>query len=234
MSITLVIPDLHCPFEHQDAFNFVEHVAERFCPDNYVCLGDEADMHAFSRYARDPVAYSPHHEIIETVKHLQPFYKAFPDMMVCESNHTMRPWIKAGQNEIPESILMDYQTVLQSPDGWEWRDEWILEGVKYIHGDVGASGAYAHVNLAKAAACSVVIGHMHCHAGVNRVGPNFAMNTGCLIDTKKYAFKYAKKSNLITPVSLGCGIVVDGDTAHFIRMRTHDTGRKKGRWIGKL
>jgi hypothetical protein len=53
-SVVLVIPDLHCPFEHPDALEFLRAVKKRFMPSVFVCLGDEIDAHAFSRYPKDP------------------------------------------------------------------------------------------------------------------------------------------------------------------------------------
>ncbi len=227
-SVVLAIPDLHCPFEHPDALAFLKAVKERYKPDVVVCLGDEIDAHAFSRYPMDPDGLSAGQELKASIEHLQPFYRLFPNMLVCESNHTVRPWKKMFDNGIPAAFLPTYSTILQSPDGWKWAGYWEIDGVRYMHGDAGKSGQYAHINYMKALKKSVVIGHIHSYAGVNYEGDHFGLNSGCLIDAKAYCFKYAK--NMPIAVNLGCSLILRGKQAFFIPMLTNDDGR----WIGRL
>lgn len=227
-SIVLAIPDLHCPFEHPDALSFLKAVKKKFVPTTVVCLGDEIDAHAFSRYMPDPDGDGPGQELARSIEHLIPFYKEFPEVLVCESNHTVRPWKKAFDAGLPQAFLPTYSKLLDAPDGWVWKPRHIVDGVMYVHGDNGKSGAYAHQNYVKAFKQSVVIGHMHSHAGVQYDSSLFGMNTGCLIDKVAYAFKYAK--NMATNVNLGCGLIINGEVAHFIPMRTNE----EGRWIGRI
>lgn len=227
-SVVLVIPDLHCPFEHPDAIDFLRAVKRRFLPSMFVCLGDEIDAHAFSRYPMDPDGLSAGQELQAAVDHLLPFYLEFPEMLVCESNHTVRPWKKAFDAGLPKAFMPTVAKILRAPDEWVWSDRHEIDGVLYIHGDNGKSGQYAHINYAKQRKGSVVIGHMHSYAGVNYEGDYFAMNTGCLIDPVAYCFKYAK--NMLNGVNLGCGLVFNGKSAHFIPMHLDESGR----WTGKL
>lgn len=227
-SVVLVIPDLHCPFHHPDALEFLKAVRRRFLPNKFICLGDEMDAAAFSRYPKDPDGMNPGQEFKEAVQALLPFYIEFPEMLVCESNHTVRPWKQAFQAGLPQSFLPTIAKALNAPDGWVWASRHIVDGVLYIHGDNGKSGQYAAVNYMKAAKQSVVIGHIHSYASVFREGTLFAMNAGCLIDTAAYCFKYAK--NMLVPVSLGCGIVFNGQSSYFIPMLLNEDGR----WTGRL
>lgn len=227
-SRVLVIPDLHCPWNHPDALAFLCAVRDRYKTNDVVCLGDEIDAMAFSRYPKDPDAPSAGRELELAISALEPFYKAFPAMKVCESNHTIRPWKKGYEAGLPASFLPTLSKVLRAPDGWEWRNRWEVDGVFYHHGDMGVSGFTAHIQLMRKLKQSVVIGHLHSFAGANYEGSLFAMNTGCLIDTAAICFKYAK--NLPIPVSLGCGIVIDGKQAHFIPLHTDENGR----WTGRL
>ncbi len=227
-SVVMAIPDMHHPFCHPDALTFCVAVRDRFRPQSIVCLGDEIDAHALSRHLPDPDGLSPGKELELAVETLIPFYREFPEVLVCESNHTVRPWKKAFEAGLPAAFLPTYSKLLNAPDGWIWKNRHEVDGVLYIHGDSGKSGAYAHQNYVKAFKQSVVIGHIHAHAGVQYDGQLFGMNAGCLIDHTAYAFKYAR--NMATAVNLGVGIVMDGQAAYFIPMRLD----KHGRWIGRI
>lgn len=227
-SVVLIIPDLHCPFQHPDALDFLRTVKRRFHPSKFVCLGDEIDAHAFSRYPKDPDGLSPGQEFKAAIEQLTPFYLEFPEVLVCESNHTVRPWKQAFEAGLPATFLPAVAKALNAPDGWIWASRHEIDGVLYIHGDNGKSGQYAAVNYMKSAKQSVVIGHIHSFASVFYEGDMFAMNAGCLIDKAAYVFKYAK--NMLTNVNLGCGLVFNGSSAHFIPLHTDANGR----WIGRL
>lgn len=224
----LVIPDMHHPFCHQDTLSFLLAVQDKYNTDTVVCLGDEIDAHAFSKYPMDPDGYTAGKELSAAIETLQPFYKAFPNVLMCESNHTVRPWKKAFEAGLPQSFLPTYATIMKSPDGWIWQKRHEVDGVIYIHGDSGKSGFTAHINYMKAFKRSVVIGHIHSFAGVNYEGEHFGMNTGCLIDIEAYCFKYAR--GMPINVNLGCGVVIDGKEAYFVPMQLDG----EGRWTGRL
>lgn len=227
-SIVLAIPDLHCPFHHIDALDFLKAVKSKFHPSTTVCLGDEIDAHALSRYPKDPNGMNAGEEMHKSREALYPFYREFPEVLVCESNHTVRGHKKAFEHGIPSTFLRRIEEILNVPDGWRYANKHEVDGVVYIHGDAGKSGQYAHVNYMKAFKRPVVIGHIHSYAGVNYEGSLFGMNAGCLIDAEAYCFKYAK--NMPIPVSLGCGIIIGGTEAYFIPMRL-DANK---RWIGVI
>jgi hypothetical protein len=222
----LVIPDLHCPWEHPDSLEFLKAVRDKYQTTLTVCLGDEIDAMAYSTYPKNPDAPSAWKELEEAIEHLVPIYREFPSMMVCESNHTIRPWKRAFDSGLPAAFLPTVARVLRAPDGWEWRNHWLVDGVRYIHGDAGSSGFTAHIQYMRKFKQSVVIGHIHSFAGVNMEGGHFGMNAGCLIDPVAICFHYAK--NMPIPVSIGCGVVIDGVEAHFIPMRCDDHGRWNG------
>jgi hypothetical protein len=227
-SVVLAIPDMHHPFCHPDALEFLKAVRDKYQVNKVICMGDEIDAHAFSRYPMDPDGLTAGKEIQVAKETLIPFYREFPDVMICESNHTVRPWKKAFDAGLPRSFLPTYAAILDAPDGWRWQSRWEVDGVIYIHGDAGRSGQYAHIHYVKAFKRSVAIGHIHSYAGVNYEGSHFGINTGCLIDKEAYAFKYAK--NAAINVNLGCGIIINGEHAYFIPMLTDEGNR----WTGKL
>ena len=227
-NVVLVIPDMHHPFCHPDTLAFLRAVRAKYHPNKFVCLGDEVDFHSFSRYIPDPDGHSPGKELAKSIEALTPFYIEFPEMLVCESNHTVRPLKKMFDAGLPAAFLPTYSKMLNAPDGWRWAKKHEVDGVLYVHGDNGKSGQYAAVNYMKQAKQPVVIGHIHAYASVFYEGSHFAMNAGCLIDKEAYAFKYAKGALL--DVSLGCGIVVNGKHAFFIPMHLDQNNR----WTGSL
>lgn len=217
--ITLCIPDLHCPFHHKSAFNFLLRIKKNFNPDKVVCMGDEIDAHGMSRYTKDPSAPGPADEIRRGIKALKHLYELFPEVMVCESNHTWRPFRRAAECGIPGIFFRSVKEVLQAPAGWEWSQSWEVDRVLFVHGE-GFAGKNAALEAAVAYRRNVVIGHVHAYAGIQwsaSFGSSiFGMNCGCLVDEKSPAMSYAKY-NKDRPM-LGCGVVADG-VPHFIPMK---------------
>jgi hypothetical protein len=52
--VILCIPDLHIPYEHPDALNFIEAVMSTYEPSMVVNLGDMLDFHNISFHDSDP------------------------------------------------------------------------------------------------------------------------------------------------------------------------------------
>jgi hypothetical protein len=226
----LVIPDLQIPFHHPDAFAFLKTVAKKYKPNEFVNMGDEVDFCALSDWDSDPDGFSPGHELERAVSALKDFYKIFPIQKVCTSNHTIRPFKRAFKSGIPRKLMRDYKEFLEAPDGWEWRDYWIIDNIRFEHGE-GVSGMYAHSKAAQQNMRSTVIGHIHSFAGIQYIACHdrliFGFNSGCLIDNHTYAFAYGKK--IRNKPILGCGIIIEG-IPHFIPMILN----KRGRWINKI
>jgi len=229
----LVVSDLQIPFHHRDAFEFLKEVKRDYRPTSIVNIGDEVDMHALSDYDTDPDGWSAGHELERALEALPTLYRIFPVSRVCISNHTSRPFRRAYKYGIPRKFIRDYKEFLEAPEGWEWRDYWVVDGVRYEHGDAlgGGLGSTAASRAPLKNQRSTVFGHFHSSAGIAySASPEslvFGMNVGCLIDFKSYAFKYAhaQKSR---PV-LGCGIVDEGIPT-FIPMLLDG----RGRWVGKI
>lgn len=231
--IVLAIPDLQAPFEHRDALPFVISVKRKYRPTKVVIIGDEADKHALSDYPVDPDGMSAGLELHNCVEHLKPWYKAFPEAVVCISNHTERIFRKAYKHGIPRKYLKGYNEFLDAPDSWRWGSHWIIDGVRYEHGhSMGGGGRTAGYNLPLLNRMSTVFGHFHGNAGIvylcsDSVGLQFGFNVGCLIDMTAYAFKYgALVKN--KPI-LGCGIIRFG-VPYFIPMILN----KGNRWIREI
>lgn len=232
--VVYAISDLQAPFEHQDAFDFVEHVVKTFRHKNdheeFVNMGDEVDQHGLGKYTPDPNGLSNGHEILDAREHLKPWFKAYPKTKVCISNHTWRGYKRAMDAGIPEIFMRNIAEIYEAPPGWAWKLRWIIDGICYEHGE-SVSGQTAALMAAIQNRMSTVIGHQHSHGGVihsatfhNSI---FGLNTGCLIDADKYVFKYGEK--LRKKPTLGMGVLVNRIPLFLPMVLNH-----KKRWIKRL
>lgn len=213
----LVIPDLHCPWQHPRAYEFLSKLYERWKCDKVVCLGDEVDMASYStKWKPNPDLPSPSDELELAVEQLQGLYDLFPECSLVESNHGNRAAKKAYESGLPERILKTHLEIIQAPPGWTFEGkQYELDGVLYVHGVQFSQNswkvAYMRWHM------PVVIGHLHTNPGVmwsiTRKHRFFAMNTGCLIDPLSKAFKYGE--DYADRPALGAGIVIDGEQCYF-------------------
>lgn len=230
MSRVLVISDSHAPFSHRDILPFLKAVAAKYKTNEVVHIGDEADFAAISSFDLDPDGYSAGKELEAAIEALKKMYKLFPEVKVCTSNHTARPFKKAFHHGIPKAFLRDYREFLQAPKKWNWKDSWEIDGIKYQHGE-GFSGQAGALKAAMANMQSTVIGHIHAFAGIQyNANPHhliFGMNVGCLIDNTAYAFSYGRL--LVNKPIISCGVVLDG-LPLLVPMKLNANGR----WVGSL
>ena len=82
--------------------------------------------------------------------------------------------------------------------------------MRFTHG-TGLSGERAHIKAAEQGRQSTVIGHTHstlaCNYLVSERDRIFAVNCGCGIDRKSYAFEYGRE--LLRKPALGCAVITD-------------------------
>jgi hypothetical protein len=217
--IVLCLSDLHAPYHHPEALAFLKYCYREFKPTKIVCLGDEVDAHGLSVHPKIPELYSAGHEYEAAMEFMGQLYKLFPEVMVCISNHTHRPWRVAQAAGLPSVYLKSYRDIMQAPAGWVWKDRWEIDDVVYEHGDPcsGRNGAY---KAAFENRKSTVIGHIHSFGGVqysaNHHNQIFWANAGCLIDTTSLAFAYGNKYR--NKATLGTVVVDHGLNAHFVRL----------------
>lgn len=229
-SVILCWPDQHEPFGHQDAYDFLKAVKKKYKPTTVVCLGDLEDHSAISMHDHDPDGLSAGKELEELRLKLKPFFKLFPVVKVCTSNHGSLPFRRAFKFGLPKDMIKSYREIIGAPKSWKWSDYWEIDGIIFEHGDP-FSGQSAAIKAAEQNMQSTVIGHVHAFAGIQYSANSkhliFGFNTGCLINKDAYAFAYAKKIKR-KPI-LGCGIIIDGIPT-FIPMGLD----KRGRWNKKL
>ena len=84
----LVISDLHIPYHHPQAFDFLQALKTKYKPDHIVNIGDELDCHAMSMHDSDPDLYSAGHELAASISYIQKLEKIFPKMVLVHSNHS--------------------------------------------------------------------------------------------------------------------------------------------------
>jgi len=230
MANVLVIADTQAPFIHKDYLAFLKAVQKKYKTDVTIHVGDLVDHHALGDWDHDPDGYSAGDELKAAIEQLKPYYRAFPDMLVCKGNHDERVFRRAMKYGIPRAYLREYREFLQAPKGWRWVGRVELDSVVYKHG-VGYSGVNGAMNAAKDELKSCVIGHLHADAGVlfwaNAQVLLFGMNVGSGIDKDAYAFEYGKHMRK-KPI-LSCGVVIDGNPV-LVVMRLN----ARGRWIGRL
>jgi len=224
-SVILAIPDLHIPFEHKDSYRFLKEIKDHYKPTKIICLGDLEDWHGISFHDKDPDGYSAGHEYQLLLKKVQPYFKLFPELLMCTSNHGALPFRKAFAYGLPSQLIKSYRDILMAPNDWRWADHWEVDGVIYEHGDP-FSGKDGAIRCAEQNMQSTVIGHIHSFAGIQYSANSkhliFGFNVGCLIDKDAYAFAYAKKIKR-KPI-LGCGIITGG-IPQFIPMKLNISGR---------
>lgn len=210
----LVISDTQAPFHHKKTISFLKKLKKKYKPNKVIHIGDLVDAYCLSAYLCNPDALSKVDELDKTRKFIKELGKVFPEMVVIRGNHDRRLQNAAKNAGMPSQVIKTWKEILEAPDGWEWKDEYLRKGVLYQHGDEkGAGGGLAAMNRAKINGINTVAGHLHTNASImyfaNRSTLLWGMHVGALIDDKAIGFEYGKK-NLKKSV-ISTGLVLDGN-----------------------
>ena len=215
----LAIGDIHEPFSHPDYFEFIKDVASVEGAHEFVFIGDIVDNHALSRYPSETQAFTVSQEGDAAAEALAKWGAEFPKAKICRGNHDFRAHKIAKDYGIGDRYIKSMNEIYDLPSTWEWGDSHMIDEVLYIHG-TEFGGKYAHVNAMERFMRSVVMGHTHSNGGVQyrqtRDALLFGAQTGCGVDSEKYAFHYAR--GMPYKPTLGCVVVKDGKRAQFIPM----------------
>ena len=226
-----LISDLHSPYQHTDALDFLKAIRDTYQLKNWISLGDEADKHAMSFHNTDPDLMSAGYELKEAAGVLRDLEKIIPKLRIIDSNHGSLHLRKALAHGIPKEYIRSYNEIYGVGDGWSWHPELTIkladkQYVYFTHGKT--ADVY---KLSQSMGMSAVQGHYHekfnIHYWGNPLGLFWGMQIGCLIDPKSYAFAY-NKTNLKRPI-IGTGIIYDGQPL-LIPMVLN----KRGRWVRRL
>lgn len=226
----LVVPDLHFPFCHVDALDFLHKLKVNLNPTRIICLGDELDYHAMSFHDSDPDLDNAGRELLLGLGYIDTLHELFPKMDLLHSNHGSMAYRKAKHHGMPRHLLKSYNEVLGVPaDDWRWHDSLILElpngrRCKFIHG-ISANVLAASQSMGM----SLVQGHHHSLFELRYWnggdGLNFAITSGCLIDDSSMAFAY-NKLQVKRPI---IGVTyIENSMPHLIPMAVD----KDNRWTG--
>lgn len=226
----LLISDLHIPYHHQDAIEFLIHLKDKYNPTRIICMGDEVDGHALSFHDNDPDLPSAGDEIRQALPVIAELFKVFPEMDILESNHGSLVWRKAKVFGIPKHYIKSYNEVLGVDSGWKWSFDLTVDlpnGQKcYMH-----HGKTSNIiQLSQQMGMCASQGHYHETFKIdywgNSTGLYWGMQCGCLIDDNKLAFNY-NNVNIKRPI-IGTGLIIDSMPV-LEPMRLDSNGR----WIGR-
>lgn len=228
----LVIGDLHAPYTHKDAMEFLRHMRDTYKPDMVIQMGDETDGHAISFHDSDPNLDSAGVELEKAKLVLEDLHELFPNLLVCDSNHGSLVYRRAKAHGLPVQFIKKYRDILFPEHGakkWSWSDAWVLNTplgpVRFQHqvsGDFMLNASHERTSL--------VLGHEHGRFEVQYAASStalyFGAYAGCLIDSKSLAFAYGKLHRK-KPI-LGCLTITDGCPS-LVPMLLNDSSR----WVGK-
>lgn len=207
----LLISDLHIPYHHPDSLEFLKYLKEKYNPTRVICLGDELDKHSLSFHDSDPDLPSAGDELRASLPVIQKLKEMFPVMDILESNHGSLLYRKAHHHGIPKQYLKTYNEVLGVDGNWKWHYDLTVElpngNMCYMHHGKSANVTKTSQTMSMCA----IQGHFHETFKVeywgNPVALYWAMQCGCLIDDKSYAFNY-NNVNLKRPI-IGTGLIID-------------------------
>ena len=115
----LIIPDIHLPFEHPKALEFIESVQSRYniSSDNIYSAGDMIDNNTLNFHEKDPDGISAVEEMARVREKLVPWFKAFPKMKIASGNHDRLLIRKAKAAGLPSAYIKDILEVMGAPEG---------------------------------------------------------------------------------------------------------------------
>lgn len=226
----LLISDLHIPYHHPDALDFLQHLKDKYNPTRVICMGDELDKHSLSFHDSDPDLPSAGDELRASLPVIQKLKEMFPVMDILESNHGSLLYRKAHAFGIPKHYLKSYNDVLGVDSDWKWYYDITVDlpnGNKcYLHHGKSSNVTKTSQTMSM---CSAA-GHFHETFKIeywgNPVALYWAMQTGCLIDDKSYAFNY-NNVNLKRPI-IGTGLIIN--SMPILEPMVLD---KNGRWVDR-
>ncbi len=204
-SVVLVIPDLHSPFIKKGFLDFCKDISYKYGCNRTVFIGDLLDNHYSSFHESDPDGLSAGDELDVAIDKLNLYIDAFPHAKVCLGNHDNIPNRKAFTGGLSKRWIRSIEEIIDAP-GWEFAEEWHIEGVLYTHGTARKARFRAKDEL-----INIVQGHYHSESYIEYyVGlyrKIFAMQVGSGIDRRSYGMAYGRH---FKKVHLNCGVVIDG------------------------
>jgi metallophosphoesterase superfamily enzyme len=164
---TLIIPDTHFPFVNQYVLEAAYKFAEKHKPKRIIQIGDLYDMYCHAKFPRSHNIYTPAQEEEMARSGAEKMWLTLrsicPDAecVQLKGNHDIRP-LKRTLESLPslERVVSVYLDRLMTFDGVRLisdpREEYIVEGIEFIHGHYSRLGQHRDYALMNA-----VCGHAH-------------------------------------------------------------------------
>ena len=217
-SNVLIIGDTHFPFEREGYLEHCLEIQKKYKCNKVYHIGDVVDNCFSSFHETNPDGHSASDELSMAIDKVKIWADAFPSVKICLGNHDLIINRKAFSSGLSTRWIKGLSEVLECPK-WQFDLEFIDNNILYTHG-TGTSGENAAYNKALNKRISVIQGHLHSVANIKyNVSQNdvlFAMQVGCGVDDKRYAFDYAKAFPKKFVVS--CGVVVDNGRLPIIEL----------------
>ena len=229
MRDTLIISDLHFPYNHEDAFDFIEQAKHVYSLDYAMCTGDVVDNHAGSFHDSEYGTLSSKEEFDQTYESMQRLSKIYPKMDIVIGNHDAIPARKAKSAGLPQDTIKDYNDLYGV--NWNWKDKHFFN-VK----DKEDKCLLVHtmstntLNNAKSHSFNSIQGHHHSSFGIEYFADEgqlrWSLTAACLIDLKHPAFNYASGATMKRPI-IGMAAIIDNEP-RLLPMNL----KANGRWDG--
>jgi hypothetical protein len=123
----LVISDMHLPYQHPDALDFLQALEDEFVFDQILNVGDLYDHHRGSYHESEPDAYGEEEEFDRSKKLAHVLQEMFPDMDIVKGNHDAIPQRKLKTCGLPTSALSDFNKMYDTEDSWRWHREFTFD-----------------------------------------------------------------------------------------------------------
>lgn len=121
---TLVISDLHLPYQHKDAFDFLAALHSYYVFDRILNTGDLFDHHRGSYHEDEPDSLDAEQEYSLAKKYGKQLEQMFPSMVITPGNHDFLPQRKIKSAGLPVSMLSDYNKLYDLSGDWKWPREY--------------------------------------------------------------------------------------------------------------
>jgi UDP-2,3-diacylglucosamine pyrophosphatase LpxH len=220
------MPDMHFPYTHPRALEFLKDTYEIYQCGSVVSVGDLIDFHYSSRHVTEYDAMNAKKEYEMAMNNVRELIDIFPEGVMVEGNHDRIIKRQLASMGIGGYVLKDDSILYGLGDGWDVKEHYHIikfddsdEDVLVEHG-IGSGGMYGAINTAIAKRCSFVQGHTHSYASVNYRANHettiFGLNVGSLADSKSLAQRYGRYMKY--KGVLGCGVVYSPEQAIFVKM----------------
>lgn len=188
----LVLNDLHAPFIREGALEFSKSIRDKYQCNEFMCVGDEIDVHASSFHDSEVDAMNADDELSAAKEQLALWHNEFPGMKIAYGNHSLIYHRKMNMVNLPSRLQPNMADLLETPT-WTWHHEiWVDDNTKIVHG----VGKRPHI-MAKELGINVIAGHTHSQTYIRneylaKYGMVFAMQLGSFMDSNSYAARYAR------------------------------------------